>query len=207
MSVSNFLSWTAHLVWSPTSSEKTEVYLNNSRSRNINVSDHQNSSGQTISTRGPPHHQNSTGNPSNLPGPAGAKAMPWECTVTVTVGMARIDWAVRDKRSWNKSCGPHRQIRRYCSNADMNTTCMTLLEHCRRPSTPNRPSHCSTASVSRHFFAHCVLQSPKVSWTQEVAFSKAMRCTETGRSNSCMGSRNSSCKNDSRSGKQQQQQP
>ena len=89
---------------------------------------------------------------ANQPGPAGARAMPWGCTVTVTVGMARMDWAVRDKRSWNKSCGPHRQIRRYRSNADMNATCMTLLEHCRRPSSPNRPSHCSTASVSGHFF-------------------------------------------------------
>ena len=39
MSVSNFLSWTAHLVWSPISHKKTEIYKKNSRSRNINVSD------------------------------------------------------------------------------------------------------------------------------------------------------------------------
>ena len=38
MYVSNFLSWTAHLVWSPISNKHQEIQKPNSRSRNINVS-------------------------------------------------------------------------------------------------------------------------------------------------------------------------
>ena len=147
-----------------------------------------------------------------LPGPAGAKAISVSNFLSWTAHLVWSPISNKKQKSTKIILGrrismcPHRQIRRYLSNADMNATCMTLLEHCRRPSTPNRPSHCSTASVSGHFFAHCVLQSTKVSWTQKVAFSKAMRCTEASRSSSCMSSRSSSCKNDSRSGKQQWQQ-
>ena len=83
MSVSNFLSWTAHLVWSPISHKKQ-------KSTNI-ILGRMMSSALTSS---------SVCLWCALTAIIGCR--PWGCTVTVTVGMARMDWAVRDKRSWNK---------------------------------------------------------------------------------------------------------
>ena len=104
MSVSNFLSWTAHLVWSPISHKKQ-------KSTNI-ILGRMMSSALTSS---------SVCLWCALTAIIGCR--PWGCTVTVTVSMARMDWAVRDKRSWNK------KLRATIGRSDATAAMLTWTQH------------------------------------------------------------------------------
>ena len=153
-----------------------------------------NSSGQTISIRRPPHHQTSSGNRSGGGNVLQFRSIcqsAWPCWSEshVCVQLSFLDSPFGLERNQPQ------QKQKYMHD----TT--GALPPPKLPKPTITLQHCFC--VRTFFVAHCVLQSTKVSWTQGVAFSKAVRCTETGRSSSCMSSRSSSGKSYGRSCKRQ----